>query len=89
MASEHVCEDAKRRLQNAAEALDPLQLLEQIRRMQQQLALLAEQRADHVPAEQQDDLTGFLAGLSTAWQGGEASGKSLNQWAAEQLERGL
>jgi hypothetical protein len=71
MASEHVCGDVKRQLQNAAEALDPLQLLEQIRRMQQQLALLAAHRAAHVPAEQQDDLTGFLAGLSMAWQGGE------------------
>jgi hypothetical protein len=39
--------------------------------MQQQLALLADQGAAHAPAEQQDDLTGFLAGLSTAWQAGE------------------
>lgn len=71
MACEHVCDDTKRRLQNAAEALDPLQLLEQIRRMQQQLALLADQEKAHAPAEQQEDLTGFLAGLSTAWQAGE------------------
>lgn len=57
------------RLRNIADALDPLDLLARIRRTQEELALLSQGRRP--PSQRDDDLTSFLASLSTAWQMGE------------------
>jgi hypothetical protein len=61
----------KARLCEIAQKLDPLELLEEIRRMQRQLAVLADGGQTHRPERHKDDLTRFLASLATAWQGGE------------------
>jgi hypothetical protein len=71
LASNAVSDQVKARLRTVAETLDPLQLLDEIRRMQQHLALLADGAQPHTALAQKDDLTRFLSGLSTAWHGGE------------------
>ena len=59
------------RLRGIADALDPLNLLKEIRRTQEELALLSQGRQLPSPSQSDSDLTGFLAGLSTAWRMGE------------------
>lgn len=71
LASSAISEQVKDRLREIAQTLDPLQLLEQIRRMQQHLALLADGAKPHAPICEKDDLTRFLASLSSAWHQGE------------------
>lgn len=71
LASESVSDQVKIRLREVAETLDPLRLLDEIRRMQQHLALLADGGQPHTPLAQKDDLTRFLSGLSSAWHQGE------------------
>ncbi|HEX7381540.1 MAG TPA: ISNCY family transposase, partial [Nevskiaceae bacterium] len=71
LASEVVPAAAKEQLRAVAHDLDPLQLLSQIRHWQQQLAVLADRRAEQPSRPQQDSLTRFLAGLATAWREGE------------------
>ena len=61
----------KARLQDIAGKLDPLQLLDEIRRMQQKLAELADGRHPSEATRGDDDLTRFLSGLATAWHQGE------------------
>jgi Integrase core domain len=67
VASSTISEQVKSQLNGIAETLDPLQLLDEIRRMQSHLALLSEGGHPHTPVAQQDDLSRFLSGLSTAW----------------------
>ena len=71
LASSAISDQVKARLRSIAETLDPLQLLDQIRRMQQHIALLADGDQPHTPLREKDDLTRFLASLSTAWHQGE------------------
>lgn len=71
LLSNAISDPAKTRLQAVTETIDPLQLLSQIRQFQQQLALLADGDRQQAPIQQQDDLTHFLASLSTAWHDGE------------------
>jgi len=71
LASSAISEQVKDRLREIAQTLDPLQLLEQIRRMQQHLALLADGVKPHALGCEKDDLTRFLASLSSAWHQGE------------------
>jgi hypothetical protein len=71
LASNTLSDQVKARLRDIAEALDPLQLLDEIRRMQQHLALLADGGQPHPLLPQKDDLTRFLSGLSSAWHQGE------------------
>ena len=59
------------RLRNIANALDPLDLLAQIRHTQEELAMLSQGRRLAPPSQRDGDLTSFLSGLSTAWQLGE------------------
>lgn len=79
-------EAVRLRLRNVADALDPLELLEQIRRTQEQLALLSQGKRVSASGHSKDDLTDFLASLSTAWQTGEvrpthhAPAKSARHW---------
>ena len=86
MDSEALSEAVRVRLRNVADALDPLELLEQIRRTQEQLALLSQGKRVSVSGRSPDDLTDFLASLSTAWQTGEirpthhAPAKSARHW---------
>lgn len=70
-SSEAVSGQVKARLHEIAETLDPLALLDQIRQAQQQLAALADGGQPHTRVPQKDDLSRFLASLSTAWHGGE------------------
>jgi hypothetical protein len=69
--SEALSEAVRVRLRNVADALDPLELLEQIRRTQEQLALLSQGKRVSLSGRSPDDLTDFLVSLSTAWQTGE------------------
>lgn len=86
MLSDAISDPVKARLQAVTETIDPLQLLSQIRQFQQQLALLADGNRRQAPTPQQDDLTRFLASLSTAWHDGEvrpthtAKPKRLRYW---------
>ena len=68
LASSAISEQVKSQLRGIAETLDPLQLLDEIRRMQSHLALLSEGGHPHTPIAQQDDLSRFLGGLCTAWR---------------------
>lgn len=59
------------RLRDIADALDPLDILERIRRTQEELALLSQGRRLPSASQSDGDLSSFLAGLSTAWRTGE------------------
>jgi hypothetical protein len=61
----------KARLREVAEALDPLQLLEEIRAMQSHLVVLADGGQPYEPSTNEVNLANFLAGLSSAWRAGE------------------
>jgi hypothetical protein len=61
----------KTRLIEAAVALDPLRLLEEIRAMQSHLVVLADGVKPYVPSSGDVNLSNFLAGLSSAWRAGE------------------
>ena len=71
LTSGSVSEQVKANLQGITAKLDPLQLLDEIRKMQQRLVELAD--AGHPPPvpSGDDDLTRFLSGLATAWRQGE------------------
>lgn len=71
LSSGAISEQVKAQLRSVAETLDPLQLLDEIRRMQSHLALLSEGGQPHTPVSQRDDLSRFLSGLASAWRHGE------------------
>lgn len=71
LTSDAISEQVKAQLRDIAETLDPLQLLDEIRRMQSHLALLSEGCQPHTPVLQKDDLSRFLSSLSTVWRQGE------------------
>lgn len=86
LASDVIPDATKARLEHVAETLDPLQLLDQIRTMQQRLAIIAEGGDPPMLLRQDDDLTRFLASLSSAWHEGEvrpthrATPKASRHW---------
>lgn len=86
LASAATPDAIKARLQHMAETLDPLQLLDQIRTMQQRLAIIAAGDKPPAIAHHDDDLASFLASLSTAWHEGEvrpthrANQKASRHW---------
>jgi Integrase core domain len=61
----------KVKLREVANALDPLQLLEEIRAMQSHMVVLAEGGKPQASSTPEPNLTAFLASLSSAWRGGE------------------
>ena len=63
--------EVKARLQEITTQLDPLQLLDEIRKMQYHLVRIAAGAQSYVPGPQKDDLSRFLESLSTAWRAGE------------------
>ncbi|MGH8279058.1 MAG: integrase catalytic domain-containing protein [Gammaproteobacteria bacterium] len=69
--AESLSDAAKAKLHEVAGALDPLKLLEEIRAVQAHLVTLAD--GDHPPSTiaEPPDLSGFVAGLSSAWRAGE------------------
>lgn len=71
LSSPAIAEQTKVRLREVAAQLDPLQLLSEIRRMQQHVAQVAQGNRLPDPAGTADDLAGFLTGLATAWHAGE------------------
>ena len=71
LGSEAVSAQVKARLQEITAQLDPLQLLDEIRRIQHHLVRLADGEPSQIPSPQKDDLSRFLASLSTAWRAGE------------------
>ena len=71
LAAESIAAQIKTRLLETANTLDPLQLLEHIRNMQQRLAIIAAGGDPQTRISQKDDLTRFLASLATAWHEGE------------------
>jgi hypothetical protein len=71
LASDAVAGEVKARLREITSKLDPLQLLDEIRRMQHHIVRIADGEASHATLPQRDDLSRFLASLSTAWRVGE------------------
>lgn len=71
LAHTQVGEICKEKLRRIFSTLDPVQLLQQIRRAQHRLAQQETDVAVRKIAESQPDLKRFLGSLSTAWQDGE------------------
>ncbi len=71
LLSETMSDAAKMKLREVGSALDPLQLLEEVRAMQSHLIRLADGDKPHVSTSDEPDLSAFLASLSTAWRAGE------------------
>jgi len=61
----------KVKLREVGSALDPLQLLEEVRAMQSHLVLLADGSKPPASSTDEPDLSAFLASLSSAWRAGE------------------
>jgi hypothetical protein len=61
----------KEQLQAAAAGLDPLALLDEIRRMQHHLAALATGATRHIVPQRDGDLDRYIKSLATAWQHGD------------------
>jgi hypothetical protein len=71
LQDESIPEAAKIKLREVASALDPLKLLEEIRAMQAHLVALADGGEVPIATPEPPDLSGFIAGLSSAWRAGE------------------
>ncbi len=71
LTSGAVSEQVKARLREIAQTLDPLQLLDEIRKMQHHLVALADGGQPYTPPQAPEELARFLASLSTAWRTGE------------------
>jgi hypothetical protein len=71
LQAETVSEPIKCKLREVAGALDPLQLLEEIRAMQSYLVVLSDGDKTAVPNPPEHSLSAFLASLSSAWRDGE------------------
>lgn len=72
LASDRVSAEAKKRLQEIFDALDPVQLLAKIRQAQQRLAALEVGHSESNPGEKKaQDLDAFLHSLRTLWRDGE------------------
>lgn len=71
LGNEAIPDAMKAKLRGVAESLDPLQLLEEIRAMQKHLIALGESETPPLLPSRNQDLTSFLASLSTAWRVGE------------------
>jgi hypothetical protein len=71
VAVEGFPEDRKVELAKTALELDPLSLLEEMRRIQRQLGQMAEGRGDQKIVADPPALQTFLKGLSTLWQEGD------------------
>jgi hypothetical protein len=70
LQAESLNESIKRKLREVEMALDPLQLLEEVRAMQSHLVVLADGEKIDAPS-QEPNLAEFLASLSGAWRAGE------------------
>ena len=79
LAAPSIPTPVKLRLAETLASLDPLQLLEEIRKAQHLLVCLADDGTGSLPAAQKDDLQRFLMGLSTAWQAGEVRPTHLSR----------
>jgi hypothetical protein len=71
LLAESVSDATKVKLCEVGNALDPLQLLEEVRAMQSHLVVLAEGGKPHASSTGEPDLSAFLASLSSAWRAGE------------------
>ena len=71
LASEKISEGTKTELQAMAMELDPLQLLQEIRGMQEHVSRLAGGEILPIMPHQPPDLERFLKSLATAWKEGE------------------
>jgi hypothetical protein len=70
LTAETLGESIKRKLREVEIALDPLQLLEEVRAMQSHLVVLADGEKIDAPSPE-PNLAAFLASLSGAWRAGE------------------
>jgi hypothetical protein len=71
LLAETLSDDVKVKLREVGNALDPLQLLEEVRAMQSHLVVLAQGGKPPASSTQEPDLGAFLASLSSAWRAGE------------------
>ncbi|MBA3707804.1 MAG: transposase family protein [Planctomycetes bacterium] len=71
LESEAIFAEVKDKLRTVAVSLDPLRLLDEIRKMQHHLAELAAGQVPTVLAVRDQELENFLKSLSTAWKSGE------------------
>jgi len=78
-------EATKENLRTMATKLDPLQLLEEIRVMQDHIARIAQGEALPIPPHRDAELDQFLKSLSTAWRSGEV--RATHQRADKPINR--
>jgi hypothetical protein len=71
LSADPVSSQVKARLHEITTQLDPLQLLDEIRRVQHHIVRISDGENSHAALPQRDDLSRFLASLSTAWHAGE------------------
>ena len=71
LGNELIADATKTELRAVAKSLDPLQLLEEIRAMQKHLIVHGESETPPALPSRNQNLTSFLASLSTAWRVGE------------------
>lgn len=71
LQADAVPEPTKSKLREVVGALDPLQLLEEIRAMQSYMVVLADGGKRDAPNPPEQSLSAFLASLSSAWREGE------------------
>jgi hypothetical protein len=71
LSAETVSDDTKVKLREVGSALDPLQLIEEVRAIQSHMVVLAEGGKPPVSSAEQPDLSAFLASLSSARRSGE------------------
>jgi len=71
LLAETLSDEAKVKLREVGNTLDPLQLLEEVRAMQSHLVVLADGGKSPASSTQEPDLGAFLASLSSAWRAGE------------------
>ena len=71
LGHEATSDAVKAKLREVTDALDPLQLLEEIRTMQNHLVVLADGGQPYQPSTVDQDLGKFLGSLASAWRTGE------------------
>jgi hypothetical protein len=71
LLAETLSDAIKVKLREVGNALDPLQLLEEVRAMQSHLVVLAEGSKPHVSNTHEPNIPAFLASLSSAWRSAE------------------
>ena len=87
LLAETLSDEAKVKLREVGNTLDPLQLLEEVRAMQSHLVVLADGGKSPASSTQEPDLGAFLASLSSAWRAGEVRPRHTAEAKPRYLKR--